>query len=60
MKESILQKNYRHETFGGCVCASDFETDYRGKDKTHSKIADRIFTDWNFDKRCMKNIQNRK
>lgn len=60
MKESILQKNYRHETFGGCVYASDFETGYRGKDKKRSEIADRIFNDWNVDKRCMKNIQNRK
>ena len=60
MKETILQKNYRHETFGGCIYASDFETEFHGKDKTCSTIADRIFTDWNFDKRCMKNIQNRK
>lgn len=60
MKETILQKNYRHETFGGCIYSSDFETEFHGKDKTRSAIADRIFKDWNFDKRCMKNIQNRK
>lgn len=60
MKENILQKNYRHETFGGYIFSSDFETEFHGKDKKHSTIADRICADWNFDKRCMKNIESRK
>lgn len=53
--------NYNdHTTFGGLIYPSDFETDYRGKDNTKgSTIAQRIVSDWNFDKKCRKNVENR-
>lgn len=44
-----------HNTFGGLINNSDFCTDYEG---TRS-IADRIITDWKFDMRCKKNIEQR-
>lgn len=47
--------NY-HNTFGGIIYSSDFNTDYRGKDNKHgSAIADRIIRDRKFDRSCMLN-----
>lgn len=46
-------------TYGGRVYASDFETDFRGNDNQGSPIAQRIISDWNFDIRCKKNIEQR-
>lgn len=48
-----------HTKFGGSIFLSDFNTDYRRKDSPNgSSIASRIINDWNFDKRCQKNIEN--
>lgn len=50
--------NYKasHTTFGGIICLSDFNTDYRGKNNTNgSPIAHRIINDSKFDKQCRKN-----
>lgn len=45
-----------HTTFGGIICSSDFNTDYRGKDNTNgSPIAKRIASDEKFDQQCRKN-----
>lgn len=55
-------KNYDMErtVFGGIIYPSDFNTDYRGNDKSNSStIAQRITRDWIFDKQCMKNLENR-
>lgn len=52
--------NADHRTFGGTICSSDFNTDFRGKDNDHgSSIAKRIMSDWNFDEYCKKNIEGR-
>lgn len=58
--------NYKTETyrdatkFGGVIYASDFETDFRGKDELHgSPIAQRIMRDWRFDEQCRKNYLGR-
>ena len=40
-------------TYGGCIFASDFCTDYEGT----RNIAERIVSDWKFDKQCKKNIE---
>ena len=49
-----------HSTFGGEIFPSDFNTDYRGKNNTNgSTIALRIASDWIFDKKCQKNIEER-
>lgn len=58
-------RNYKvdHTTFGGIIYPSDFNTDYRGKDNTNgSFIAQRIISDWKFDKQCKTNRErdNRK
>lgn len=48
-----------HSTFGGVICPSDFNTDYRGKDNTNgSPIAHRIANDSKFDQQCRKNREN--
>ena len=43
-------------TYGGYIFASDFCTDYEGT----RNIATRIVADWNFDRQCKKNIENKK
>ena len=48
-----------HNTFGGLIFYSDFNTDYRGNDQKKSSIAERIMSDWKFDKQCKKNAENR-
>ncbi len=55
-------RNYRtdHTKFGGIICPSDFNTDYRGKDNNNgSTIAKRIVADAKFDKQCKKYIEDR-
>lgn len=54
--------NYNDPTrFGGIIYYSDFNTDFRGKDNTNgSEIARRIISDWGFDMRCKRNIENNK
>ncbi len=47
-----------HTTFGGCICPSDFNTDYRGRDTYGSVIAARIVQDQRFDEQCRKNREN--
>ncbi len=62
MTEIYRTGNYNvdHSTFGGVIYLSDFETDYRGRDnKNGSPIASRIASDYIFDKKCRKNIENR-
>lgn len=58
-------RNYEinHTTFGGLICESDFNTEFRkdnSKSKEGSSIASRIMSDWRFDEECRKNIENRK
>lgn len=49
-----------HTQFGGYIYASDFNTDYRGKDNINSStIASRIAQDQKFDEQCRKNIESR-
>lgn len=50
--------NYKvdHETFGGIIYSSDFNTDNRGHNNINgSTIAQRIMSDRNFDQQCRKN-----
>ena len=49
-----------HTTFGGLICYSDFNTEYR-KDASESgsSIAKDILSDWKFDQKCKKNIEDR-
>lgn len=54
--------NYKanHTTFGGVICLSDFNTDYRRKDNTNgSSIAHRIANDCKFDKQCKNNKEEK-
>lgn len=49
-----------HTKFGGLIKFSDFNTNYRSKDNTHSsKIAQRIISDQKFDEQCRKNVESR-
>lgn len=50
----ILSEN--RNTYGGYIFASDFCTDYEGT----RNIAERIISDWRFDKQCKKNVETRK
>ena len=53
-------RNYEinHTTFGGIINFSDFCTDHNRSEKSKS-MAERIISDWKFDKQCKKNIENR-
>ena len=56
-----------HRTFGGVIYPSDFEINFTLFDAPHSSdrystgssIAARIKQDWDFDKQCRFNIENR-
>ena len=49
-----------HSIYGGRIYASDFNTDFRGKDNTNgSTIANRIVQDQKYDEQCKKNIENK-
>lgn len=50
---------HKHNTFGGYVCLSDFNTDYRGNDQKESSIAKHIESDMRFDRQCKLNTINR-
>lgn len=52
--------NYKpdYSTFGGIINFSDFCTDHNRSEKSKS-MAERIISDWKFDKQCKKNIENR-
>ena len=45
-----------HNTYGGYIYISDFNTAYEG---SHN-IAERIFSDWRFDETCRKNYESSK
>lgn len=48
----ITSKNHKYQnTYGGNICISDFCTDYEGS----RNIAERIASDWRFDKACVRN-----
>lgn len=50
-----------HIHFGGNIYASDFNTDYRGKDNTNgSTIASRIESDMRWEKKLLKNKKGTK
>lgn len=50
-----------HSTFGGIILFSDFNTNEQGRRYAQSsRIAQRIIKDWNFDRECRRNIENRK
>ena len=51
-----MTKHNTHNTFSGLLYASDFCTDYEGT----RNIADRIASDWKFDKWCMKKAKDNK
>lgn len=53
LKDFILSEN--RNTFGGIIYQSDFCDDFEGT----RNIADRIMSDWRFDKQCKKNIEAR-
>lgn len=44
--------DFSKTTFGGYVNESEFETDYRGKDQIRSYWAEKIASDFKFDKSC--------
>lgn len=49
---TITPKNHKYQnTYGRNICASDFCTDYEGS----RKIAERIESDWRFDKSYARN-----
>lgn len=54
MTGKFILREHRN-TYGGTICQSDFCTSYRGT----RNIADRIMSDWAFDKKCKINITNR-
>lgn len=60
-KTYCTTRNYEsdHSTFGGTINFSDFCTDYHRSEKSKS-WAERIESDWKFDKQCRKNAENRK
>ena len=43
-----------HNTYGGRIYLSDFDTDH-----CQGYMAARIFSDWKFDEQCRKNIELR-
>lgn len=48
-----------HTRFGGIIHPSDFNTGYIKDNNYGSSIANRIISDWHFDRQCMKNIKIR-
>lgn len=56
MRTTLSTKN--HNTFGGLITEFDFCTDYPRKDRSIS-VADRIFSDFSFDRQCMMNAKSR-
>lgn len=49
---TITSKNHKYQnTYGGDICISDFCIDYKGS----QNIAERIASDWRFDKSCARN-----
>lgn len=64
MKEKIYRENtggVDRRTFGGIICASDFNTNCRsGSNACGSGIARRIARDLAFDRECMANAARRK
>ena len=48
--------NPDHSTFGGMISNGDFCTEYSQKPGEHIKD---IISDWTFDKRCKRNVENR-
>lgn len=59
MTENYTRSCKTHNTYGGRIYSSDFETDYAGRFQYRSSVAGRILADWRFDKLCEKNILNR-
>ena len=55
-----LSSKTGNTTFGGLILESDFNTDYRGKDRDYSSVARRIMDDWKFDKQCKTLGENNK
>ena len=55
MKITNIYTSENHNTFGGTLYDSDFDTTYSG---THN-IASRIAADMKFDKMCQKNYETK-
>lgn len=56
MRENILEKSYRHETFGGYITEADFYIGTGGKANSKgSIIASKICADRKFDHNCLLN-----
>lgn len=56
MRTTLSTKN--PNTFGGLITEFDFCTDYPRKERSIS-VADRIFSDFSFDRQCMMNAKSR-
>ena len=48
-----------HRTFGGLIHESDFNTERRIMNQRSSSIAERIMSDWKFDRQCIKDDKQR-
>lgn len=48
--------NYDHNTFGGVIYDSDFDTSHAGT----RDIAGRIISAWRFDRNCQKNMKDKR
>ena len=62
ISENFTIKSHSDYTrFGGLIYASDFETDYAPNTTRAggSHIAERIVSDWKFDRECSQNIKGR-
>lgn len=56
MRENILEKNYKHETFGGIINEADFYIGSGGKTNSEGSInAAKICFAQKFDRMCMLN-----
>ncbi len=52
--------NHLHNTFGGIIYSSDFNTNRKETSKgTGSSVAARILADKRFDEECKKNVERR-
>lgn len=56
-----IKSHSDHTRFGGLIYTSDFETDYTPNTTRTggSHIAERIVSDWKFDRACSMNVKTR-
>lgn len=51
---NITKNHNLHNTYGGRIYNSDFDTEF-----SYGNVASRIISDWKFDQQCKKNIENK-